>query len=131
MPYIDLVYYKNDYKGVDLEVDTFDRLVVRASDTIDILTGHKLLGLNVDELAPVILRQIKKATAMQVEYLSQNDTAKELGSGGYGQVTAGSFSYGEKAGASQLSRAQQMTTQKVIETLIPTGLLYAGVDVYD
>ena len=55
---------------------------------------------------------------------------QSIGSGGFGQVTAGNFSYGDKPGKESLSRAEMMTTQKVISILAAAGLLYAGVDVY-
>lgn len=132
MPYIDRDYYVNDYAGIPISDEpTFTRLSKRASDVIDYLTGHRLLVSEFDSLPPFIQKQVKKATASQVEYLFTNGEANAMGAGGFGQVTAGNFSYGDKAGSDALTRREQMISAAVLEHLSPTGLLYQGVDVYD
>lgn len=129
MPYIDKEYYDNDYKGIPIEPDTFNRLVRRASDSINFVTNHKLRFIQLDELAPFIQEQVKKATAAQVEYLITNGESAAMGAGQLGQVSAGNFSYGDKAGKDTLSRREQMISTAVLEHLKPTGLLYQGVGV--
>ncbi len=130
MPYIDEDYYKDEYKGLPVpEGLAFERLAMSASRVIDFLTNHRLEGSDFSKWPELIQSYIKKATAAQVEYLITSGETKAMGSGDYGQVTAGNFSYGDKAGSDALSREQDMTSAAVIMHLRPTGLLYQGVGV--
>lgn len=131
MAYIDVQYYRETYLGVSESTDTLIRLCKRASETIDILTGYRVTQMNIIKLAPFVQEQIKKATAAQVEYLIVNGESNGMGSSQLGQVTAGNFSYGDKAGKEDISRSGMMTSQLVISLLEPTGLLYRGVGSYD
>lgn len=128
MPYIDNNYYVIEYEGTPVDVGSFYRLVKRATETIDILTKYKLTGVDIESLPPFIKKQIKKATAAQVEYLITNGESISMGGGSFSQVSAGNFTYGDKAG---ISRAENMTNQLVLSLLSSTGLLYTGVDSYD
>lgn len=131
MAYISKDYYDNEYKGTPIQDGgTFDRLAARATDIVDMLTNHYLLGTELSKWPELIQGQIMKATAAQVEYLLTNGESKALGAGEYGQVSAGNFSYGDKAGKESLSREELMTSAAVINHIRPTGLLYTGVDVY-
>lgn len=131
MSYITKEYYENEYKGTPIQDgETFDRLAARATDIVDMLTNFYLLGSELSKWPALIQGQIKKATAAQVEYLLTHGEDKAMGAGDYGQVSAGNFSYGDKAGKESLSREEQMTSVAVINHLEPTGLLYRGVDVY-
>ena len=123
MPYINLDYYNNEYEGTPVDLESFSRLSKRASDTIDILINHKLTGKDFDKQGAFIKEQIKKATAAQIEYIVLNGEENSIGSGGFGQVSAGNFSYGDKAGKESISRAEMMTSQKVVSILSSTGLL--------
>lgn len=131
MPYVDETYYKEEYEGVEVDSTSFSRLSKRASEMIDILINHKLTGKDFNEQGAFIKKQIKKATAAQIEYIVLNGEENSIGSGGFGQVSAGNFSYGDKAGKESISRAEMMTSQKVTSILSPTGLLYKGLDSYD
>lgn len=131
MPYINLDYYNNEYEGTPVDFESFSRLSKRASDTIDILINHKLTGKDFDKQGAFIKEQIKKATAAQVEYMVLNGEEKSIVGGGFGQVSAGNFSYGDKGGKESISRAEIMTSQKVMSLLSFTGLLYKGLDSYD
>lgn len=131
MPYITKEYYENEYKGTPVQdKEAFDRLAARATDIVDMLTNFNLLGTELSKWPELIQGQIKKATAAQVEYLLTYGESNALGAGEYGQVSAGNFSYGDKAGKEALSREEQMTSAAVLNHLSPTGLLYTGVDVY-
>ena len=130
MPYIDLDYYENDYKGTPVDAESFNRLSRRASEQIDTLTHHRLIGTTLDQCPELIQNCVKKATAAQVEYLVMYGEEKAMGAGDYTTVRAGNFSYGG-AGDSATSREQSMYSESVKNHLIPTGLMYAGVDVYD
>lgn len=130
MPYIDKDYYENEYKGMPVSDGlAFERLAMSASRVVDFLTNHRLVGSEFSEWPDLIQAQVKKATAAQVEYLITNGETKAMGSGDYGQVSAGNFSYGDKAGSDALSREEQMASAAVTMHLKPTGLLYQGVDV--
>lgn len=130
MPYIDEAYYKNEYEGIPFKAEgAFSRLAKNASRVIDILTQHQLISTEFTKWPEMVQAQVKKATAAQVEYLFTNGETKAMGAGGYGQVSAGNFSYGDKAGTDALSREQEMTSVAVIEHLKPTGLIYQGVEV--
>lgn len=130
MSYIDKIYYDEEYQGIELELDTFYRLSKRASETIDILTNYQIKQMSIDAFSEFTQEQIKLATATQIEYIYTNGEGNTSGSGGFGQVTAGNFSYGDKPGKESISRAEMMTSQKVTSILSFTGLLYQGVDVY-
>lgn len=129
MSYIDSDYYMMEYGGGDIDMVAFSRLSKRSSDVINILTGYKITQIGFENLAPFIKDQIKKATAAQVEYLAVNGEGAAIGGGGFGQVSAGNFSYGDKAGKEDISRAETMTSQLVLSLLTPTGLLYRGVGI--
>ncbi len=132
MPYIDKDFYENDYKGMPIkDVTIFDRLVVRASETVDNITNYKLNSVEFDTLPPFIQKQVKKATAAQIEYLLVSGQGAIMGAGGFGQVRAGNFSYGDRQGDSSENRYEKMTSGAVLSHLSPTGLLYQGVGVYD
>lgn len=131
MPYITKEYYDSVYKGTPIsDGGTFDRLAARATDIVDMLTNHQLLGTELSKWPELIQGQIKKATAAQVEYLLTQGESKAMGAGEYGQVSAGNFSYGGRAGKESLSREELMTSAAVLNLLSPTGLLYRGVGVY-
>lgn len=132
MPYITKEYYDDEYKGASvLDQAEFDRLVLRAGDVIDMITNQRLSFSEFTKQPIFIQKQVKKAVASQIDYLLMNGEASGMGAGGFGQVSAGSFSYGDKAGSDALSREQQMTSASVIHHLRLTGLLYQGVDVID
>lgn len=132
MPYITKEYYENEYHGVTtLEEADFNRLARRAGDVIDIITNHKLVHLELSKQPIFIQEQVKKAIAAQIDYLVTSGESNAMGAGGFGQASAGNFSYGDKAGVEGLSREQQMTSGAVIQHLMPTGLMYQGIDVYD
>lgn len=131
MTYIDMSYYQDVYEGTEVDASSFPRLEKRSREIIDILTNYKIHQVGIENLAEFIKQQVKLATAAQIEYLVLSGEDNAVGSSGYGQVNIGNFSYGDRQGSEALSRIEAMTTQKVISLLLSTGLLYAGVDVYD
>lgn len=131
MAYIDISYYQDEYEGMEVEASSFSRLEKRSREIIDVLTNYKIKQVGFDNLADFIQEQVKLATAAQIEYLSISGESNAMGSSGFGQVQTGSFSYGDKPGVETLTRSESMTTQKVMSLLVPTGLLYTGVDVID
>jgi len=132
MAYIDADYYNNVYKGTTVSDSALlDRLINRASDSIDNITNYKLQGVDLEKLAPFIIQQIKKATAAQVEFLAINgETASTVSEGG-GGFSVGSYSEnGMSAGATDGPSYYDRYAITVKDYLRPTGLLYGGVCVH-
>lgn len=132
MAYIDADYYNNVYKGTPVSDPVFlDRLINRASDSIDHITNYKLEGVDFDKLAPFIVRQVKKATAAQVEFLTINGETSATVSEGGGGFSVGSYSEnGMSAGAAEGPSYYDRYAITVIDFLKPTGLLYTGLCVH-
>lgn len=79
MSYIDKIYYKTTYLGIDPGDDTeLDRYIARASDMVDLLTDGK--AADYDNLYTWQQSAIQKATAAITEYFVENgDTWNESG----------------------------------------------------
>ncbi|PHB11473.1 hypothetical protein COE80_31075 [Bacillus pseudomycoides] len=132
MPYIDVDYYNNEYRGTLVsDAALLDRLIARASDQIDDVISYKLEGVDFDKLAPFIKKQVKKATAAQVEFLAINGETCATVSEGGGGFSVGSYSEdGVSAGDNNTSNFYTQYAISVTKFLRPTGLLYAGVCVH-
>ena len=132
MPYIDVDYYNNEYKGTPVsDVALLDRLINRASDQIDHVINYKLEGVDFDKLAPFIKKQVKKATAAQVEFLAINGETSATVSEGGGGFSVGAYSEnGMSAGAAEAPSYYDRYAITVVDYLKPTGLLYTGVCVH-
>lgn len=132
MAYIDANYYTNEYKGTPVADALFlGRLITRASDQIDHIINYKLEGVDFDKLAPFIKKQVKKATAAQVEFLAINGETSATVSEGGGGFSVGSYSEnGMSAGAAEAPSYYDRYAITVVDYLRPTGLLYAGVCVH-
>jgi hypothetical protein len=121
MLYIDYAYYTDDFKGVLVTQEEFDRLVRRASDKIDSLTSYVLHRVDFTQLAQLIQENVKKATAAQVEYLISLGGELAVHGDAPSSVSISNFSYSTE------SEGSQTVSPVVIEYLKPTGLLYRGV----
>lgn len=132
MPYIDVDYYNNEYKGTPVaDALLLDRLINRASDQIDHVINYKLEGVDFDKLAPFIKKQVKKATAAQVEFLAINGETSATVSEGSGGFDVGSYSEnGMSAGVDDAPSFYAQYAISVPKFLSPTGLLYAGLCVH-
>ncbi|PEO48139.1 hypothetical protein [Bacillus pseudomycoides] len=132
MAYIDADYYNNEYKGTPVSgAALLERLIARASDQIDDVINYKLEGVDFDKLAPFIKKQVKKATAAQVEFLAINGETSATVSEGGGGFSVGSYSEnGMSAGADDAPSFYTQYAITVPKFLRPTGLLYAGVCVH-
>ena len=131
MAYIDVEYYNNVYKGLDVGED-FERYAERASDLIDQITGYKIADLAV--LHPRIQELVKKATAAQVEFYVLNGGPEGVdgNDGNLNQVAIGSFEYQTSRMGQQIPAGKQehRVAPAALAYLEPTGLLYQGVRVY-
>ncbi|MED1535429.1 hypothetical protein [Bacillus pseudomycoides] len=132
MAYIDADYYNNEYKGTPVaDALLLGRLITRSSDQIDHIIDYKLEGVDFDKLAPFIKKQVKKATAAQVEFLAINGETSTTVSEGGGGFSVGSYSEdGVSAGDNNTSNFYTQYAISVTKFLRPTGLLYAGVCVH-
>jgi hypothetical protein len=124
MPYIDYAYYTDDFKGVSVSAEEFDRLVRRASDKIDSLTSYVLHRADFTQLAQLIQENVKKATAAQVEYLVTLGGELAVHGDEPSSVSISNFSYSTESEG----KGPQTFSPVVLEYLRPTGLLYRGVN---
>lgn len=128
MPYITREYYDNTYKGKPASSpEELDRLISRASDSIDILTYHRIAKGEVDleTSHPFIKSQVEKATAALVEYYVVIGGYESTIDTGEQSVGLGSFNYSMKG-----TRGKSVEVpNNVVELLTSTGLLYAGINV--
>jgi hypothetical protein len=125
MPYIDYTYYNGTFKGTSITQEQFDRLVVRASDLIDMITNYVLHGVEFERFAQLIQDNVKKATAAQVEYMVMQGGETSLHGGSPSSVSIGNFNYQDSG------EGQQVVSPIVISYLRSIGLLYRGVSVRD
>ncbi|MFP3513271.1 hypothetical protein SB775_27615, partial [Peribacillus sp. SIMBA_075] len=106
-------------------------LISRASDQIDHIINYKLEGADFDKLAPFIKKQVKKATAAQVEFLAINGETSATVSEGGGGFSVGAYSEnGMSAGAAEGPSHYDRYAITVVDYLKHTGLLYSGVCVH-
>jgi hypothetical protein len=128
MSYITLEYYRTEYLGEEVDDDKIlQKYINRATDTIDQLTKSRILKQGLDKFPPLVQSQVKKAVASQVEYFAINETVNVGIEGDVASASIGSFNYSDSN--SGLSRNEKMMSPSVVKHLMPTGLLYAGVDV--
>ncbi|MFD5849699.1 hypothetical protein ACFWGC_05840 [Cytobacillus pseudoceanisediminis] len=122
MPYIDQAFYNDVYKGIPMDAESFNKLVSRASDLIDMVTNYKLLGIDLSKEPTLIQTNVKKAVAAQVEYMFSDGGELSIHGGSPSSVSIGGFSYTEGSGV-------KIVSEMARSYLRPTGLLYMGVGV--
>lgn len=124
MPYIDKIYYENEFMGKMLtDENELNRTFAKASEAIDILTGFKIQN-DIDEYLPHIKNNVKKATAMMAEHYILNGGYDEVNSNNLQSVSVVSFSY-----SVDNSKVVEVP-QNVYKVLFYTGLLYSGVHLH-
>lgn len=117
--YITLEYYTQDYQGIEVESEDFQRFAKRASEAVDFVTSHRITDF--ENLPDFIKDQIKKATAAQVEHYEKHGGPEFVGE--LNSVSIGKFSYGK----GREGQKEQPFSREAYNHLIPTGLLYSGV----
>lgn len=125
--YIDIEYYRIEYMGTEIDDNQqLERYIKRASDIIDQVTHYKIKDF--DELHPFIQKQVKKATAAQVEFF-ELEGGVEIATIGdtLNNVSAGKFSYG-KGNVQNAPHNSKIVSPAVINYLRATGLLYTGTE---
>lgn len=125
MPYIDFDYYTNTYQGSPVDEDAFPRLAQRASEVIDSVTQYRIR--DIDKLPPFFQKQVKNATAAQVEFYQVNGGYEALIEQDFSNVRIGNFNYGGNGSGGGSSISADDCSKKVFDFLEPTGLLYRGV----
>lgn len=135
MSYIDADYYIKDYQGeTPVDPESLPKLIKRASEVIDQITGYKLkISGDFEDLYPFIKHNVELATAKQVEYFIVN--------GGYElfvqkddvqSANVGSFSYsiGNRSSTGKAEQDKSLNVpSSVYAILAPTGLLNSGIGV--
>lgn len=123
------------YNGITISAADFPRFAARASEAVDAATGWKLTQAGgLSGYCSFIQGQVKLACCAMCEYLylEGEDAALDGASSGGGyhigkaSQTAGNGSSASTAGAG----AALMLCEKAYMALVPTGLLYAGVEVW-
>ena len=123
MAYIDLEYYREEYVGLEVADDaTLTRLINRASRDIDLITQGRIGELS--EQPVLVQKNVKLATASQVEFLLLNGETASTVSQGSSKFRLGSYSsYGSET--SVMGRY----SSAIRDYLMPVGLMYSGVAV--
>ena len=80
MPYADVTYYKNVYKGNIVPDSDIEKYLQRASDSVDIVTFMRLKDLSLGEFQET---RVKMAVCYQADYLYQYENFLDLGAKGY------------------------------------------------
>lgn len=119
--YIDLGY-------AEVPQDEFDRLLIRASDCVDGITGHFYRFNNIEDDVPFRRNQFKKAVAAQIEYFHEMGATNTHGLNEPTSVTIGRTTINTRNNA-QKDAQNGLICPEVFLYLNDTGLLYAGVRV--
>ncbi|ADB28404.1 head-tail adaptor [Bacillus phage 250] len=130
MPYITVDYYRNEYEGTPIaDDDMLKRMIKRASDVIDQMIHYKLEGINFDEVAPFIKKQVMKATAAQTEFIALYGETSSNVMVETPVMQVGKFRYGLLRGGKSEggTTIDPSFSHGAIKFLEPTGLLYSGV----
>lgn len=133
MAYITIENY-TAYGGTEIPDAEFAVFAERASEAVDAATGWKLAQMpSVETLSAFILRQVKLACCAQAESLFLNGIEAALDGGGSAdsgyQIGKTSITKGPAgAGSSSGTGSAAGLCAKAWQALIPTGLLYTGVD---
>ena len=126
MAYIDLAYYRTEYMGIPVEDDNeLTRLIKRASDTIDNLTGYAIKTTGIESFPQFAQDQIKLAVASQVEFLKTFGVTSSSFSSEPSNVSIGKFSYDNG------QKTSLRFSNNLLEILLPTGLIGGSVRVKD
>ena len=124
--YVDINYYKDNYGGLELSYEAFNRFLIRANNDIERLTRSQIV---MEKLSELDRERVKKAVCSQVEFLAIKGETASTVSDNIGSVSIGSYS--ESSGGRYGALADVDTSRyadAVFDWLFPTGLLFAGVE---
>lgn len=129
MTYATLDFYRNEYRGSEIDETTFENLLKHAERKIDAVTYYRIKKRGYDNFSDFTKEQISLATCAQIEHFHE-----------YGGTTEKAFEPVQSVSIGRASISKGSTNQRnstgpiniispsVYEYLAPTGLLYAGVD---
>lgn len=108
MPYADVTFYKNIYKGNVVPDEQLPKYLERASDSIDVITYQRLGGRSLSTFQE---KQVRMAVCYQVDYLFQYETILELNPTSYsiGDVSVAMDKYGGKLYSKQMLECLRTT----------------------
>ena len=131
MPYIDQSYYEQLYGPTAMTDEEFSVMAARASDIIDSITQYRIVQCGgISALPPLLQELVKKATAAQALYSTQNGLETVLtGESGQGFTVGKVHVDGQKAtgSAGGNTAAQSMVSPLALTLLEQTGLMRRGV----
>ncbi len=130
MPYITADYYRNEYSGTPVDDnEMLNRMIKRASDVIDQMIHYKLEGIDFDQVAPFIKKQVMNATAAQTEFIALYGETSSNVMVETPVMQVGKFRYGLLRGGKSEggTSVDPSFSHGAIKFLEPTGLLYSGV----
>ena len=125
MPYVDMDYYSENYRGESVDEADFSSLCDRAEEIIEEMTLYRVTPIIFPALPEMVQERVKMAVCAQIEYLDANggadmDNGADLQSAGLGK-----FNYSKASGAGGDS-GQSIYAPRARRILAPTGLLYKG-----
>lgn len=112
---------------VKVDPSEFERLLKRASDSVDGITNHFYRFNDIEDDVPFRQEQFKKAVAAQIEYFYEMGSVNSHGLDTPQSVTIGrtSMSTGNTHSGSQ--DKNNLVSPDVFFLLSNTGLLYTGI----
>lgn len=122
MPYTTYQFYKNTYKGNELEYEAFDKLVLKASYELNAIC----LGKINSQTLSMFNQEIQLATCSLIERMYNDEQSKVDGKEIASEsVESWHRTYVNSSDESS-SSIQNKYTDSVYQYLINTGLLYRG-----
>lgn len=116
-----------ELSGLDIDENTFEKLLPKASAVLDHITNHFYVWNNINEDNEWRVKQFKQALCAQIEFFN------ELGSTTYESIKRipQTFSAGRTSVTHQTGKAEgrSLVAEDVYIFLEGTGLLFAGVGV--
>ena len=116
-----------ELSGLDIDENTFEKLLPKASAVLDHITNHFYVWNNINEDNEWRVKQFKQALCAQIEFFN------ELGSTTYESIKRipQTFSAGRTSVTLQTGKAEgrSLVAEDVYIFLEGTGLLFAGVGV--
>lgn len=125
MPYVDMDYYAETYRGESVDEADFSPLCDRAEEIIEEMTMYHVTPVIFPTLPKNVQERVKMAVCAQIEYLDANggsdmDNGADLQSAGIGK-----FNYSKASGVGGES-VQSIYAPRARRILAPIGLLYRG-----
>ena len=128
--YADFAFYSDIFYGDTIPEDKFDKYATRASDFIDYLTWRKAQAMAEDPAVQKCCCALAEQY-MSIDKLKEAAIAKVTEDGIIASETVGSHSRSFRNGTEgeqAVQEAEKALTAIARQYLIPTGLLYRGVN---